>query len=71
MAKVVTVGEGDGAYDVLMEVEEGEASASVSTVEKLPRVQAEAKTKAQLVDYVSLVEEDEQGEDVDEGADNA
>ena len=63
VARVVTVGEGDGAYDVLMEVEEGEVSASVSTVEKLPRAQAEAKTKAQLVDYVSTDEEDEGTDD--------
>jgi hypothetical protein len=62
-SKVVTVGEGAGAYDVLMEVEEGEDSTSASTVEKLPRNVAEKYSKADLVDYVSADEEDEGTDD--------
>jgi hypothetical protein len=64
MARVVTVGEGAEAYDVLMEV--GEEAASTSTVEKLPRAVAEKYSKADLVDYVSADEEEE-----DEGTDDA
>jgi len=61
MGRVVTVGEGDGAYDVLMEVDE--EATSTSTVEKLPRKDAEKYSKADLVDYVSADEEDEGTDD--------
>jgi hypothetical protein len=62
VAKLVTVGEGDAAYSVLMEVDEDTASEEDDTkADKLPYAEANSMTKAQLVEYVSLpVEGDEE-----------
>lgn len=69
--KLVTVGEGDAAYSVVMDVEETpdketpdvdyEATFADTHVARLSHEDAEKYTKAQLVDYVALAEEDDSG----------
>ena len=69
--KLVTVGEGDAAYSVVMDVEETpdketpdvdyEATFADTHVARLSRKEADAMLKGDLIDYVSLSEGDDSG----------